>query len=349
MKKESIHIVIASDANYFIGLRVAIKSAIFFNKKDPFVFHILDGGIDKNHLEKFIEEVQLEQLVDIEVNTYDVDVTQFASFTDLVGSKMQYARLLIPSLIKEPKVIYIDCDVLVLKNIRELWEHKMIDELAVVVKDRKLSFLKEDWQMDYEAPDAPYFNSGVMLINVEGWRQKDIQRETLSLLNNKPEKFLFWDQSALNVTLCDQLIYTDRRFNFSADTFDLADVRAPVILHYLTRYSNPWERVIVDDASLLWVTFYENHVDGVIDQWKYYKLKLRYLRSLKDRWIGNNFLLNNLNHIFLNVKKSFATEEGKVLIRSRQKNYRIQFSNRASNKIATAKMVSKYINNLIDK
>ena len=50
MTKDRIHIVIASDSSYFIGLRVAIKSAIFFNHQDSFTFHILDGGIDKNHL-----------------------------------------------------------------------------------------------------------------------------------------------------------------------------------------------------------------------------------------------------------------------------------------------------------
>jgi lipopolysaccharide biosynthesis glycosyltransferase len=63
--------------------------------------------------------------------------------------------------------------------------------------------------------DAPYFNAGVILVNVEAWRREMITERAMEYLTKHPAHF--WDQSALNVVLHGKVLPLDERYNTIAN------------------------------------------------------------------------------------------------------------------------------------
>ena len=68
-------------------------------------------------------------------------------------------------------------------------------------------------------PDAKYFNDGVLLIDVAGWRRIDLPAQLLACLAENREHVAWWDQYALNVVLAGRWRETDRRWNVGIHAF----------------------------------------------------------------------------------------------------------------------------------
>lgn len=81
-------------------------------------------------------------------------------------SLMVYGKFLIPELIPEDQVLYLDSDVIVDKNLDQLF--------ATKINDRPLYTV-----VDYFNPSQ--FNSGVLLINNLFWRNNNIGNQLLKL------------------------------------------------------------------------------------------------------------------------------------------------------------------------
>ena len=60
----------------------------------------------------------------------------------------------------------------------------------------------EGWKRLLKLPaEAAYFNSGVLLINLDGWRSRDLGREILDWIAANPDKITLADQDAINAVL----------------------------------------------------------------------------------------------------------------------------------------------------
>ncbi|BAU13883.1 glycosyl transferase family 8 [Leptolyngbya sp. NIES-3755] len=112
-----------------------------------------------------------------------------------------YYRLLLPELLEHTikKIIFLDVDLIIREDISRLWQidvdhysHAAVEDFGIdsEYKDR-LGLLKE----------TRYFNAGVLLINLEYWRNHNIRKLALDFINSFPEKITYWDQDALNYAL----------------------------------------------------------------------------------------------------------------------------------------------------
>jgi lipopolysaccharide biosynthesis glycosyltransferase len=103
-------------------------------------------------------------------------------------------------------------------------------------------------------PMAAYFNSGVLVVDLEAWRNADLPRKMLNCLDRHRDHVRWWDQYALNVVLSGQWKPLDPRWNqgshvyvfrnwtqspYNRDTF-LQVLDDPYIIHFTTRYK-PWK------------------------------------------------------------------------------------------------------------
>jgi lipopolysaccharide biosynthesis glycosyltransferase len=161
-----------------------------------------------------------------------------------------YYRLLLPELLDAPveKVLYLDCDLVVKDSLLPLWE--------MPLGDRPVAAVAEPHFSRHEAlglpGGAPYFNSGVMLINLSAWRQLRVTEQCIGFLQAHPDKIEFWDQDALNVVLAGNWLPLHPRWNqqtihfepqkhrFPLDEPVLAACLAhPAIIHYSAKFK-PW-------------------------------------------------------------------------------------------------------------
>ncbi len=103
------------------------------------------------------------------------------------------------------------------------------------------------------APDAPYFNSGLLVVDLAQWRREGYADQVLQCLRRHREHVVWWDQYALNVVLAGKWRALDRRWNqgaqihvypnwrespFDREEFDRVR-HSPWIVHYCSP-DKPW-------------------------------------------------------------------------------------------------------------
>ncbi|MBB5872626.1 UDP-D-galactose:(glucosyl)LPS alpha-1,3-D-galactosyltransferase [Allocatelliglobosispora scoriae] len=117
-----------------------------------------------------------------------------------------YLRLLLPELIGDgaQRLLYLDADIQVWSDLSPLWEVPMDDEVPLAaVRDAFSGTFESYGGMpgvdERHDPQAPYFNSGVLLINLPVWRRQRITEQCLAYLAEHDGNLRFPDQDALNL------------------------------------------------------------------------------------------------------------------------------------------------------
>ena len=117
-------------------------------------------------------------------------------------SAATYFRCFLPSILPETvdKAIYIDCDLLVVGNIRPFWNIDIKGYAVGAVEDMWSGKPEHYQRLQYPESDA-YFNAGVLLLNLGYWRENDIEEEIKAYIKEHPDRLLYNDQDALNGVL----------------------------------------------------------------------------------------------------------------------------------------------------
>ncbi|WP_155992560.1 glycosyltransferase family 8 protein [Acidocella facilis] len=165
-------------------------------------------------------------------------------------SPFAYARLAAPALWLSDydKLLYLDSDIRVSGDLSPLFALEMGEALAAMVEDcgRYLGAAggREDWD-EYRTRtglrlDAPYFNSGVILMNAARWRAEALWAQAASFIAARGAQLRFMDQDALNV-LGGRILELSPRWNFCTHYMGLGleGVVVPRVRHYLN-VLKPW-------------------------------------------------------------------------------------------------------------
>lgn len=193
-----IHIAVVSDENYAQHVGVMLAS-LLKNTSEPknIVTHLLSDKIQSKTKNKLKE---ITSSFNSKIEFYNIDSSQFNNLSVRHISHTAYCKLLIPNvLIDLNKVIFIDCDMLVRQDIKELWEIDLSTIHLAAVRDYmagiKDSFFEED-KISNNSRD--YFNSGLMYINLMKWRESKISEKAIEFLKENSNKVVYHDQAALN-------------------------------------------------------------------------------------------------------------------------------------------------------
>ncbi len=121
------------------------------------------------------------------------------------GVPATYFRILAAELLPADlsRIVYLDIDLLVLGDVAELWLHPFDGQAALAVQLRpslavSLDLRPPECRID---EDTPAFNAGVLVINLEAWRQERLGARALDFAERYRERFRSWDQDALNCAL----------------------------------------------------------------------------------------------------------------------------------------------------
>lgn len=131
-----------------------------------------------------------------------------------------YFRLLLPSVLPPilDRVLFMDCDVVVNGSLHELWTTPLGDHPLAAASDRNLPMQRQRLNM---ASDAPYFNAGIMLINLDLWRQEDVLKRGLAYAEKNSEKLNNWDQDVLNHLFEKRAVIVHQRWNAQSHLWGL--------------------------------------------------------------------------------------------------------------------------------
>lgn len=214
MSKERITIVSSSNAAFAPHVSALFVSILenCENKQATFDFYVIDDNIDYKS-----KQLMLDTLADYEATLHFLNINK-KYFKNVVESdripQTAYFRIAIPELFRGKKVdklLYLDCDMIAVNDICELWEMDLGNYTLAAVEDA--GFHNRLELMGIETDSKLYFNSGLMLINVKKWLDENITTRVLDFIKNNPEKLKFHDQDALNAILHDEWLPLHPQWN----------------------------------------------------------------------------------------------------------------------------------------
>lgn len=273
MEKNEIVIVCAADNQFADALTVMIYSVLKTSSSKNIKLYVLDGGISllaKNRISTLVNKRGNR------IKFLKMDENMFKGY--LVSERLTqaiYYRLLIPDLLlgeNVQKAIYLDCDLMLNADISELWNVELGRNVLAAVAEtnegcryvsspRALRLYKE-----LGIPEKnKYFNSGVMVMNLEEWRKRNITAKVCNYLTENREQVIYHDQDGLNAILWDSwlelptdwnvmsyLFITEHKhqvINMEKETVEQLR-RKPKIVHF-TGWKKPWiEECVHPYASL---------------------------------------------------------------------------------------------------
>jgi lipopolysaccharide biosynthesis glycosyltransferase len=242
---EPVVLALASNESYFPGLYCAVASAL--SELDPTTevdLKVLDGGISRTSRDTLSRLIgRGGELIRLEFVTVDPSI--FGKATLGPGqSHMTYCRILVPHLLNVPRLIYLDCDVLVFRNLSALFNLELsAGKVIAAVPDSETLSLADDSRIIAGAMKLPtkgaYFNCGMMLMNLDELRNQRFSRRTIEFLNTWRGRYRFHDQSAINFLLHGQIDVLPECWNRASWRFDAQENNdLDCVLHYTS--SAPW-------------------------------------------------------------------------------------------------------------
>lgn len=173
-----------------------------------------------------------------------------------------YTKLLLPELVPATveKLIWLDCDLIVRRDLGALWDVPLEGLSVLAAQDAVVPFVSSRFGVsryrELGIPsDTPYFNAGVMVVDLAAWRRHAVAIQALAYVREQAEHVYFWDQEGLNAVLAGRVGALDQRWNRSVAAALAGD--ETWIVH-VTGSLKPWEYHGYDDVH----EDYFRHLDG---------------------------------------------------------------------------------------
>lgn len=268
-------LVTAADDGYAMPLAVTIRSALDrLDSSRNLRLIILDGGLTDDSKIRLLQSWRDPRL-SVQWIRPDVDLVRDLPVSHHV-TVTSYLRLLTAELLPTDvaRAIYLDADTLVQRDLGALWDEPQGDKAVLAVQDFAAPYIDAAASMpDFERrrqhlaaftpianyrelglpADGRYFNGGMLVIDLDQWRQHRYAGQMLDCLRRHRQHVLWWDQYALNVVLAGNWRALDRRWNqgahiynfpnwqespFDRDEFDRLR-KSPWIVHFCSP-AKPW-------------------------------------------------------------------------------------------------------------
>jgi len=210
-KATEINLVSVSN-NFFSPLFGVLLRSLDKNYKgeQTIIFSAVSDGISESNQKKLQSCLSENSKVHLRFYQLEEILPEGMNWPDENSSfpRSAYGRLMIPYFLpkKVNKALYLDVDTLVQGDIAELWNINMEGHPIAAAMDRGGTIdnpwggIKNYRELGLNGK-LPYFNSGVMLMDLEQWRRDKIAAKTIEMVNTYPQYAGFADQYGLNIVL----------------------------------------------------------------------------------------------------------------------------------------------------
>ena len=254
---ETIDIFFTIDDKYSKYLAVSILSIVV--NTDSYVhFHVIDGGISIENKRKLS---QMQRIRKFEIEYLPVDREVFAQLPPSSQKHISNAtnhRFLVATLKPElDKCLFLDADLVACGDIAKLWATDIKDYYMAAVTDQ-YPLNPKSWTKKFPLPERyVYVNTGVTVLNLEKWRQDQIEEKLFENVEKYKNLLRFPDQDTLNITLAPQVKYISHVFNampvqkYFNKQQEIEAFSAPIILHW-AGYEKPWKYPRAAYSEFFW-------------------------------------------------------------------------------------------------
>lgn len=263
MNNYEMNVIYSSDNNYVQHMGVSIWSLLEKNTEFKRInIYIIENKIDKenkNKIESFRKNFSNLNIIWISFEEYEKQLKLDMEWEIAISA---YARLfvgeMLPLTVK--KILYLDCDTVICDSLVKLWDFNLKNKIVGVIQDT----VGDEVKIKLDIPkEEKYFNSGVLLIDMDNWRKNQIGNKCIQLIQEYKGNVCHHDQGVLNAVLKDYKSFIPMRYNMITVHyfFDMKKIRKyysekapfysdqeiefaknhPAILHFTPSFtSRPW-------------------------------------------------------------------------------------------------------------
>ena len=257
---ETLQVVCAADNKYALPLTVTLYSLLSnLNEKQPIVLYVIDGTI------KWWNKIKIEHSLSKAHNNFKLEWLKPSMFEDKINkiklsghfTKASYYRLLIPYLLDEKieKIIYLDSDLLIKKCITKLWNVNLQDKYLLAAQGIGIPYVSspgglikyQQWGLK---KNDKYFNSGVLVMNLDKWRTDRISEQVIKFIQTNRESIRWVDQDGLNAMLAGKWGELDPRWN-----------QTLMIHQYSSWQESPFSEEVYNNVlNDPWIVHFSSHI-----------------------------------------------------------------------------------------
>lgn len=214
MEESNTHLVINMDDGYFMPTVVMLTSVFANNPRRHFTVHVLSAGLTmgvRKRLEYFAGERYGQTVV-----FHDIGADATNKFPEYVNSHISMAanyRLFVADILPADvhRALYLDCDLIVDSPLDDLLDTDISHYAVAAVEDMWSGKADNYERLGYDRADG-YFNSGVLLINLDMWRTLALSKDFVAFLETH-DNLKFVDQDILNGVLHASWLHLHFRWN----------------------------------------------------------------------------------------------------------------------------------------
>lgn len=270
-EKKVIPIVLACNDKYSQFVSVTVQSIIRnCDMRYFYDIYVFNTDITPMNVKLLEESNELYRVRCVDISKFIKPHVQNLQQNSKYISIETYYRLVIPSVLpKYDNVIYLDCDLVVLADISELYSIDIGNNLIGGVRNPLHSAMKSHIENDLALDSKKYVNAGVLVMNTGKMREEGFEKQCFDLLASGRE-LKFMDQDTINIIAKDRIYYYDMSWNyewhyerlntFKDKRYHLIEEEVPEyekaseeirILHY-TGDIKPWNNSKLRFGDLFW-------------------------------------------------------------------------------------------------
>lgn len=292
-KLKEIPVFFATDDNYVPYLVVSIRSLIdTASANNTYSIYVLNTGL-KDANKKALKDMETANVkigfVDLTEKVKDIYSKLQAQLRDYYSPSIYY-RLFIPTMFpKYKKALYLDCDITILEDVANLYNHDLKNNLVGAIVDEVVT---SNEVFRYYVSNAlgvneyKYFNSGILVMNLDAFRKEKFEEKFIYLLNNYNFGTVAPDQDYLNVLCKGRILYIEKAWNkmpVSNEGFDEKDLK---LVHY-NMFQKPWKYEGILYEKYFWQTAQKT---PYYDFFKQTLANFDDAKKLKDQQAGEKLL-----------------------------------------------------------
>lgn len=259
--------VVYSTSDAYSGIAAVSIASLLENSKDAAEInvYVIDMGIsdqNKERLEElvnrygrklfFLEKLNIEKLTGTHINVGRWHISTFSRL---------FLLHVLPKDMK--KVIYIDCDMIIRHSLNELWDMDMEGTWVMSADDCRGKMYRTNIGIP---EDSIYTNNGLMVIDLEAWKENNVERMFIDFIKKYNGDITYMDQGVLNgvfqplkkvkllpisynaQTACYDLDYDGLQvcrnpvWAYTKEEFEKA-IADPIVVHFTTCFlsgTRPW-------------------------------------------------------------------------------------------------------------
>ena len=210
---DCLNILLSSDDNYAQHLCATIFSLLVHNTDfGEIVLYIVDNQIHDDSKEKItfvVGRFDNAKIIWIPFAEWESKLSLNMAWSISLSA---YARLFVGEMLPRSigRVLYLDCDMIIVDSLRSLWNTKLDSFVLGAVQDFISDCTKSAVGL---LPKDAYFNSGLLLIDLNAWREQEISKKCIEFIDSRNGNVIHHDQGVINGVLKGKIHTLPIRYN----------------------------------------------------------------------------------------------------------------------------------------